>query len=374
MNILINASNLSGGGGAQVADSICRYLHYYSKHKFVVVLSKRVEYIAKDIKGDSNVKIERYSCKPGDIKALITFRNQFLDMCVEKYNIDCVYSVFGPMKWRPRCIHISGFGLSHIVMPESPFFQEMSILSRLKWGKTIKIWKYVFRRSTDILVTENPLISNRLQAMMKNKRVITVTNNYNQIFDNPYRQRYRKLPLFEGITFLDVTAFGPHKNTTIALEIARIFKRDYPNFKCRFVFTFDKEKYPVIPQDLTQYFYFTGKVDIEECPSLYDQCDIEFQPTLLECFTATYPEAMRMGRPIVTVDLPFAHGLCGEAAIYFSPLSPISAAKSLYRVATDMNLRQTLVEAGRKQLLKFDTSKERADKIINLCEISAGTR
>lgn len=37
-------------------------------------------------------------------------------------------------------------------------------------------------------------------------------------------------------------------------------------------------------------------------------------PSLLECFTATYPEAMRMERPIVTTDLAFAQGLCGEAA------------------------------------------------------------
>ena len=58
-------------------------------------------------------------------------------------------------------------------------------------------------------------------------------------------------------------------------------------------------------------------MDISECPSLYRQSTFAFQPTLLECFTATYPEAMRSGKPIVTPDLEFARGLCGGAAVYY---------------------------------------------------------
>ena len=38
------------------------------------------------------------------------------------------------------------------------------------------------------------------------------------------------------------------------------------------------------------------------------------------------------------------------------------------RLATDKDLRERLVIEGEKQLLKFDSSKQRADKIIALCE------
>ena len=90
--------------------------------------------------------------------------------------------------------------------------------------------------------------------------------------------------------------------------------------------------------------------------------------TLLECFSATYPEAMRMRRPIVTTDIEFAHGLCGDAAVYYDALSPQAAAEAIYRVATERDLRARLVAAGTEQLKRFDTYTARAEKLIRLVE------
>lgn len=368
MNILINASNLSGGGGAQVCDSICRYLKDYHGHHFTVVLSSALDKTAGALKNYPNVTVKRYSCKAGDLRSLLTLRIPFLDRLVAENKIDCVFTVFGPIKWRPKCPHISGFGLSQIVIPESPFFQQMKWKERLKWRKTIAIWKYVFHRSAETLITENPLITERLQKKFPSKKVVTVTNNYNQIFDNEDQWDNYELPSFDGFQMLDIAAYGPHKNQKIALDIARILRKIHPEFKFRFVFTMDEKNFPVIPTDLRDCFYFTGRVTIDQCPSLYKQCDAEFQPTLLECFTATYPEGMKMKKPIITTDLEFARGLCGEAALYYSSLSAESAADAIYRVATDKDLSERLVIEGEKQLLKFDSSKQRADKIIALCE------
>lgn len=92
------------------------------------------------------------------------------------------------------------------------------------------------------------------------------------------------------------------------------------------------------------------------------------QPTLLECFTATYPEAMRMEVPIVTTDLDFAHGLCGDAALYYSPLSAADATQNILEVYHNAALRKKLVEAGHKQLEIFDNNEQRANKVIKLLE------
>lgn len=45
-----------------------------------------------------------------------------------------------------------------------------------------------------------------------------------------------------------------------------------------------------------------------------------FLPTLLECFSASYPEAGFMKVPIFTSDLSFAKTICGEGAFYFNPM------------------------------------------------------
>ena len=75
-----------------------------------------------------------------------------------------------------------------------------------------------------------------------------------------------------------------------------------------------------------------------------------------------------MARPIVTTSMAFAQGLCGKAAAYYSPLNADEAAEAIYKVATDVEYREQLVEAGKEQLKTYDTYDERAKKLIGLCE------
>lgn len=368
MNIMINATNLSGGGGVQVADSVCRYLQNYSQHHFVVVLSKALDRTAEAIENYPNVEVVRYNYPPMDWYSFITLRNKFLDQIVENRHIDCVLTVFGPMKWRPKCPHVCGFALSQVVMPESPFYKRMPFVQWLKARLQSKLWAYIFWRSANVFYTENELITKRLQKLFWNREVYTITNNYNQVYDHPENWREKILPSFEGVQLLGVTSAGGHKNLPIALDAAKILKREHPDFKFRFVFTIDDNEFPFVPEELKDCFLFIGKTDISECPSLYDQCDFEFQSTLLECFTATYPEAMVMKKPIITTDLEFARGICGNAAIYYRPVSAKSAAEAIYNLSMDKDLQDVLIKNGVEQLKKFDTNKQRVDKIMSLCE------
>lgn len=368
MKILINASNLSGGGGAQVADSICSSLYKYPQHSFILIFSENLSTLAQKIASFPNVKTKQYNYPTNDWESLIFHRNKFLDNLVEQEKIQCVLTIFGPMKWKPKIPHLSGFALAHIVMPESPYFTRMRLADRIKWIIKIKVWEYIFKHSADNFYTENKLITDRLQEKFKNKHIYTITNYYNQVFDNPSQWKYHKLPPFNGYQFLDIASAGGHKNLNIAIDIAKYLKQKYPNFQFRFIFTISKDEYPQLAPNISRNFLLIGKVDISECPSLYEQCDIAFQPTLLECFTATYPEAMRMKKPIVTTSLPFAKGLCGEAAEYFSPVSAIEAAEALYRVSTDKELYNKLINKGMNELNKFDSYSTRIDKLISICE------
>ena len=126
--------------------------------------------------------------------------------------------------------------------------------------------------------------------------------------------------------------------------------------------------------DVRDSIVYVGKTDVSECPFLYEQADIMFMPTLLECFTATYPEAMRMEVPIVTTDLEFARGLCGDAACYYSAIDPAAAAEVIYKVATDKDYAAMLTANGKEQLKKFDNYEQRAEKLINILEEITGKR
>lgn len=363
MNILINASNQKGYGGGQVTDSLCRNLSIYPQHNFVVVLNPCLEYLKNAISVYDNVSVELYGIK-NSFETLCFGRDAFLDSLVKKYNVEAVLSVFGPTRWNPKVPHLAGFALSQLVIPESPFYQIMTRKQAFKqWIRNI-IWLLFFRCGTNYLYTESPFITERVKKKWPNREVITVTNYYNQLFDNLELWDKFELPPFAGTTILTLSRNDIHKHITIIPRIIKVLKERYPSFNFRFVISEEEGNLPISP-DMKDHVVFTGIVPIQSCPTLYSQCDIAFQPTLLECFTATYPEAMRMGLPLIACKLEFAEKLCGSGALYFDWNDETTAANLIYQLATDKTLASTMKDKGKKQLLQFDNYEQRTRKLID---------
>jgi len=357
---LINCSNLKVTGGLQVANSICTQLGTYRQHRFVVVLSSFFKEF--EIPNGDNCKVIRYDFKD-NLCTLLFGRDRFLDVLVEEYNVDAVLTIFGPSRWKPRCKHLCGFARAQLLL-KNPLQKEVSLEKRLLY----RVWKWGFKKSSDTFFTENQYISDMLPRLLGNVKVYTVTNYYNQVFDNPDKwSRSIKLPEFEGITMLSVSSTASHKNLKIMIPVSEYLEQKHPDFQFRFVLTCEESAMPV-PASIRHHFVFVGKVDVSECPNLYEQADIMFMPTLLECFTATYPEAMRMDVPIVTTDLEFARGLCEDAACYYSAIDAEAAAEAIYKVATDKEYASQLVTNGKEQVKKYDNYQQRADKLIKILE------
>ena len=369
MNLLINASNVHHvGGAAQVVDSICRELVNFKQHRFYVVFSDKFKKTADAISDYKNTEVIFYAYPPKDLFAALTKRNKFLDEMVVANHIDCVLTVFGPSKWVPKCPHISGFAIPHLLFPESHFFKDLNFSQRIKMCFFVAKVKYFLKRSADVLFTENILCSEILKELFPKKQIYTVTNYFNQVFEQPDKWEEISLPRYDGTTILCISSLLPHKNIHFCLEVARVMKCLFPHFKFRFVLTVGEKEFGEVPDELKELFFFTGSLHITQVPSLYIQSDIVIQPSLLECFSATYPEAMRMERPLVVPNLKFAKGLCDNAAIYYDPLSSSEAAEKIYAISTNEELRQKMIENGRLQLGKYDTSEQRAKKLIKLCE------
>lgn len=366
MTFLINCSNLKNGGGLQVANSICLQLGKFQQYQFVVVLSTYISTL--EIPNGNNCVVYRYNIKD-NATTLMLGRDKFLDGLVMEHGVDAVLSVFGPSRWRPRVPHLCGFARAQLLL-KNP------LVKVLPWKERIiyKVWRWGFKRSSDAFYTENRYISDLLPKLLGKVKVYTVTNYYNQVFDQPERWTHDNvLPVFEGTTLLTVSSPSSHKNLKIMIPVSAYLEEHHPDIHFRFVLTCQPEALNV-PDHLKRHFVFIGKVDVSECPNLYEQANIMFMPTLLECFTATYPEAMRMEVPIVTTDLEFARGLCGDAACYYSAVDPAAAAEAIYRVATDKEYAHQLTKAGKRQLLTYDNYEQRADKLIRILEEMASIK
>ena len=366
MKILINASSLKVGGGLQVADSIVHELKNLPEHSYIAVVPSKIFDACSDANAYGNVKVLKYDMPTSFISA-VTGKDLILDKLVTDEEIDAVLTVFGPSRWRPQVPHLCGFARPQLVIPESPFWKEVKGVQRLKSGLRKAFNKWQFRVGTDNLWTENSFISDRVKKLYPAKKVFTVTNNYNQVFDDENLwDNSVKLPAFDGFTLLTISANYPHKNLGIIRSCIEWLGQYHPEFKYRFVLTLNEDQFPLRSDAEKEHILLIGPVAINQVPNLYRQADVMFLPTLLECFSASYAEAMKMKVPILTTDLGFAHSICGDAACYFSPTSVSDIGEKLHSLATDPTLSQKIVDKGLRQLGHFDTAAQRARKLINI--------
>ena len=93
-----------------------------------------------------------------------------------------------------------------------------------------------------------------------------------------------------------------------------------------------------------------------------------FLPSLLECFSASYAEAMKTSTPIITSDLSFAHGLCQDAAVYVDTLNAEAVADAIYELSHDKEKQKQMIQAGKQRLATFLTPKRRADRYLEILQ------
>lgn len=366
MKILINASNLKVGGGLQVADSIVHELKNLPEHSYIAVVPSKIFDACSDANANGNVKVLKYDM-PASFISAVTGKDSTLDKLVADEEIDAVLTVFGPSRWRPQVPHLCGFARSQLVIPESPFWKKVKGVQRHKSGIRRALNEWLFKVSADNLWTENSFISDRVKKLYPAKKVFTVTNNYNQVFDDENLwDNNVKLPAFDGLSLLTISANYPHKNLGIIRSCIEWLGEHHPELKYRFVLTLNENQFPLRNDKEKKHILLIGPVAINQVPYLYRQADVMFLPTLLECFSASYAEAMKMKVPILTTDLGFAHSICGDAACYFSPISVSDLGGKLYSLATDPTLSKKVVENGLRQLDHFDTAAQRARKLIDI--------
>lgn len=318
------------------------------------------------INGFPNVKVFEYDA-PLNIKTILTGKDKFLDGLVLQEKIDSVLTIFGPSRWQPKCFHICGFAMPHIVLNSSPYWKKIPLQSKI--FSSLRNWmiEYDFKRKNNGLWCENQYITNLLQKKFPGKQIHTISNNCNQVFYNKSSwDNSITLPKFNGLTCLTITANYPHKNLRIAIDALDVIKEKYPDLKIRFVFSIKQSDFGLIPEKFKDSFVFLGPISVNQCPRVYEQADIMFQPSLLECFSATYPEAMLMKKPILTTDLGFAHSLCEDAACYYSADNPTALADAINKLASNQDYREKLVNDGLEQIKKFDSYEDRARKLIEI--------
>jgi glycosyltransferase involved in cell wall biosynthesis len=298
--------------------------------------------------------------------------NQKLYALENQINPDLVFSIFGPTYWRPKSKHLMGFALPWITNPNTVAFSRMSYIKRFK-KKLEGIYKrYYLKRDADYYVVQTDATKKGLgkEVDIPLKKIFVVGNTFDSSYQMIKNKTVELLPRIENeFRLITITHYYPHKNLEIIKAVLPYLEHENENYI--FYITIDQDKYDKLFKGYEKSIKNLGPLPVDACPYVYKQCDALFHPTLLECFSASYPEAMKMQLPILTSNYSFAKDVCQDTALYFDPLDPKDIAEKIIKLSTDNELQRDLVKKGIERLKDFETAESRARKYLEICETIA---
>ncbi|HAH59033.1 MAG: glycosyltransferase [Lentimicrobium sp.] len=377
MKLLINASNIHIAGPLQVAISVIHELKHFPEHEYHLYLSAEVENQIDLTQLPANFHTYRFSGysrgKNWISRAWLLIRRIQRSAMLEKViNPDVVFTIFGPIFWKPRSLHLAGFAIPFCIYKESPYFTEAPRFELFKRKLINRMRTKLFLQNTDYLVVETEEVKERMiQSFgINSDRIAVVSNTVSNIYHQPsaWSDKIKLPPRIPGeFRLITLSANHLYKNLRIIDPVITRLRMLKPELNIKFILSIQPHQIKISKENL-KYVHFTGPVKVNECPHLYQQCDFMFLPSLLDCFSASYPEAMKMGLPILTSDMPFAHNVCKDAAIYFDPVNPKDIALKILSLVNDPVMGAKMVAYGKRQLSSFETATSRVEKYLKLVE------
>lgn len=372
MKFIINTTNLQSGGALQVALSLLAEWNFTGhKHIFHIFLSPQLSKLVMLNDFAANFTFYHFTQNPTTTTwHAFTFYKKLKAM-EESICPDAVFTVFGPALWQPRKPHLAGFANGYYLFNQSDFIQQ-NVLPRLSqrikyFSRRTLLFRQLKKEANAYWVETKEAqdaLSKTINVPLTN--ISVVGNTYSSTF----KQRYENTRFYkkEQFTLLYLSAYYPHKNFEIIPELLLILKER--EIKCKFMLTLPQDKFEELfgHNYEKDYLENTGPVNPKDIHELYGRADAVFMPSLLETFSANYPEAMSAGKPILTSNFSFAQQVCGKAALYFNAQDAQDIAEKITALISSPLLRQQLVTTGYGQLKQLESPNSRAEKLLMLLE------
>jgi glycosyltransferase involved in cell wall biosynthesis len=370
MKIIVNTTNLKQGGGLQVAASILSELRNFPDNEYHVFLSPQISNeIAKDA-FPGNFSFHQFDSNPtSSLKNILSFGKK-LSAIENGIRPDMVLTVFGPALWKPKAPHLVGFANGLYLFDKMRFIQKVWLRDPLRRAMYYSRRSFLLsrlKREATIYWIETEYARNYLASELKvdPTDISVISNSYNESYST-FTAADHDRSTGRPFSFLYLTADYPHKNLDIFNELIPLVKTR--KIDCRFYLTLPEEifkkRFPKYVDD--EVLVNLGPIRYNDGPSTYELADALFFPSLMETFSANYPEAMIMQKPIITSDLDFAHDICGDAALYFDPFSPTSIVETISYLVTHHVERADLVKKGLERVRSFDSAPQRAEKLLKV--------
>ncbi len=372
LSVLVNATTLVKGGAIQVAASFINEAQLDQESSGIQWCFAVSSQVAGEIDlPQANTKVFEES--PAKSKAARS-RLREIEQDIEA---DLVFTIFGPAYVKFGAPHLCGYANGWLTHSGWQAFRTIGNPLRMLRSLLLLVVKGWWLRFADYWVVEAEVARQGLvkRVGLDPDKIAVVPNTCARVFREPACDAAKIPGANEALRLLYLSSFYNHKNISIIPYVAAELKRLQPELKFEFVLTLSEEtgEWNGLQQrceslNVATHVLNVGPVAIAEAPRLYQSCHIAFMPSLLETFSANYPEAMATGRPLVVSDLGFAHDCCGEAASYFDPDSARAAADSILRLVSDHSVWDAQIAAGYIQLAALPDSHDRYLAYLSLLQ------
>lgn len=372
-NILFDATLLVKGGAIQACANVIRVIvSKPSVYKWYFALSREVyDEVKEYVRSVPDVEIFYKSPSKSQDS-----RDRLLRI-EKEINAGLVFTFFGPSYIRYSSLHVCGIADGWLTHPN--IWAYLSLVNPyLMIKKYVKSFlKNGLLRNGDYFIVESPIaIDGLIKNGIKKEKVFVVPNACGYEYRNIkrvgiYPQKNKKIKI------LYFSAAYPHKNIQIIPPVAIALKRLRPTLDFEFLLTlpYNSDVYMRVMKmakrnNVFEYIKNIGPISISGGPDLYEKSDLCFMPSLLETYSANYPESMAMGVPLVVSDFNFSRNICKDAALYFNPHSPFDAAKKIIELIDDERLWYNMIKRGHEIISEGVSLEEKCDKymdVINMC-------
>lgn len=369
MRVLINGTTLVKGGAIQVAASLIAESrkdpkgiewHYAVSAQIADELkSLGVELAQLDVFEQSPARSLKAQRRLSDIETAV--------------QPDVVFSLFGPVFQRFKAPHLLGVAVCWVTHSTWLAFSSLpSWLTRAKYFLGM-VYRGFWLRAADRWVVEASNARDGLHRRMRVplEEIDIVPNTCAKVFVDAGVTPAKRPEANETVRLFFVTAYYPHKNLEIVPEVAAELRRLAPERTFEFMITLPETE-PALPAinaraaelGVSDMINNIGRITLNEVIQNYSTAHLCFMPSLLEAFSASYPEAMALGRPIVASDLDFARAVCKDAAVYFDPTSATSAAETILELLNDEQSWQRCLEQGKAVLAELPDATRKYEMFV----------
>ena len=298
-----------------------------------------------------NVTVVGDELRPGENIRNHIWEQVRLPMLAKRYQIDILHSPanVAPLFYRGRSIiHIHD--LCFVVNPQWYSFAFRTVYNL--------IIPRLARRATKVITNSNNSKNDLLQYFdLPAERVSLVYWAVDDTFSLP-SVAAAEAKIKENDYILYVGSLEPRKNINVLIESYERLRHDYPAIKTKLVLIGGESPLFATVQLKAREFrddvVFKGFVTDSELSEYYRRARLVAYPSLYEGFGLPPLEAMASGAPVVTSSTSSIPEVVGNAAILVNPRDREQLTRALHRVLTDKPLRQSMIAAGSKRVLRFN--------------------